>query len=52
MTAIMQQETPHWYLYFVIMVGLACLNEPDDVLQDLKILKVAAWWKKAQDKDS
>jgi hypothetical protein len=21
----------------------------DDVLQDLKILKVAAWWKKAQD---
>jgi hypothetical protein len=24
----------------------------DDVLQDLKTLKVAAWWKKAQDRDS
>jgi hypothetical protein len=24
----------------------------DDVLQDLKTLKVTAWWKKAQDRDS
>jgi hypothetical protein len=24
----------------------------NDVLQDLKILKVTAWWKKAQDMDS
>jgi hypothetical protein len=24
----------------------------DDVLEDLKILKVTAWWKKAQDRDS
>jgi hypothetical protein len=24
----------------------------DDVLQDLKILKVTAWWTKAQDMDS
>jgi hypothetical protein len=24
----------------------------DAVLQDLKVLKVTAWWKKAQDRDS
>jgi hypothetical protein len=24
----------------------------DDVLQDLKILEVTAWWMKAQDRDS
>jgi hypothetical protein len=24
----------------------------DDVLQDLKILKVTAWWKKAQERNS
>jgi hypothetical protein len=24
----------------------------DDVLQDLKMLKVTAWWKRAQDRDS
>jgi hypothetical protein len=32
--------------------GTPKLSWLDDVLQDLKILEVTAWWKKAQDRDS
>jgi hypothetical protein len=32
--------------------GISKLRWLDDVPQDLKTLKVTAWWKKAQDRDS
>jgi hypothetical protein len=29
MCILLYCEVPRWYLYFVAVVGLACLNEPE-----------------------
>jgi hypothetical protein len=53
----MEESSPCKKLTFSQLEGCRKKGRPklrwlDDVLQDIKTLKVTAWWKKAQDRDS